>query len=97
MRFFFVRRSRRFLLAAAATAALTAGIAYAAIPDSGNVYHACVLKNVGTMRLIDTAKSGTLGRCTALEQEISWNASGAQGPVGPVGPKGDPGEPGAKG
>jgi hypothetical protein len=81
------------------------GIAYAAIPDSGTgVFHACVLNNVGTVRLIDPSRSGLLGRCdTRFETAVSWNAQGQPGPAGPQGepgPKGDAGpqgEPGPKG
>jgi hypothetical protein len=84
------------------------GIAYAAIPDSGSgVFHACVLNNVGTVRLIDPSRSGLLGRCdTRLETAVSWNAQGQPGPAGAQGEKGDPGpkgdagpqgEPGPKG
>ena len=37
----------------AALFAVAGGIAYATIPDSGNVYTGCMLKNIGTVRLID--------------------------------------------
>jgi len=67
---------------AAAVLALAAGIAYAAIPDAGTkVFTACMLKNVGTIRLIDPALgTGTLlGKCSSLEQQISWNQQGQAG------------------
>jgi hypothetical protein len=84
------------LLVAAFTAA---GVAYGTIPDGNHVYQACMLKSVGTVRLIDPSLPATniLSHCTSLEQAISWNQvgqqgpQGAQGPQGPQGPKGDPG------
>jgi len=80
-------------------AAVSGGIAYASIPDSGNVFAACMLKSVGTLRLIDTSlpASNLMGHCTSLERQISWNASGAQGLPGPAGPKGDTGSAGPAG
>ena len=49
-----------------AALALGSGIAYATIPDGGGVVTACTLKNVGTVRLIDTAlpSSNLLSHCT---------------------------------
>ena len=48
---------RRDIVAAAAGAAvatvLAGSVAWAAIPGDGGVYTACMLKNVGTVRLID--------------------------------------------
>src|SRR4051812_43175891 len=66
------------------------GIAYATIPDAGNSYTGCMLKNVGTVRLIDSTlpSSNLMSHCTALETQISWNQQGQ---------KGDPGAPGAPG
>ena len=79
--------------------AAAAGIAYAAIPNSSNVYSACMLKGVGTIRLIDTSlpSSNLLGHCTALETQISWNGSGQAGPAGPAGPTGQTGQTGPAG
>ncbi len=56
-------------------------IAYATIPDSGNVYTACMLKATGTIRLIDTSlpASNLLGHCTALEKQVSWSQIGPRG------------------
>ena len=91
------RLTSRWIAGGAAVAVLAGGgIAYAAIPDSGTgVFHACMLNNVGTVRLIDPSRSDLRGRCdTRLETEVMWNA---QGQPGPAGPKGDPGEPGPKG
>ena len=77
----------------AAIAVIAAGVAYAAIPDSNGVIHACMLKSTGTIRLIDPSLSSKdlRGHCTALETQVSWSQQG---------PKGDPGlqgSPGAKG
>jgi len=67
---------------AAAVLALAAGIAYAAIPDaSSKVFTACMLKNFGTIRLIDPAlgSGSLLGKCSSLETQISWNQKGQAG------------------
>ena len=69
---------------------------YAAVPDTNRTFTACVLKNVGTMRLIDPSlpPSNAISHCSALETQVTWNS---QGPQGPPGPKGDPGTPGVQG
>lgn len=46
-------RTRRLGLAVVAGLAVAGGVAYATIPDGGGVYTACMLMNVGTIRLID--------------------------------------------
>jgi hypothetical protein len=90
---------------------LAGGVAYATIPDGGGVYTACMLKNVGTVRLIDPSlpASSLMSHCTSLETQITWNqqgqpgpqgpagAAGPAGPAGPVGPQGDPGPQGPPG
>jgi hypothetical protein len=98
---------RRLILLAAATAALAvAGIAYATIPDGNKVVSACMLKNVGTIRLIDSSlpSSNLMSHCSSLETQVSWNQQGqpgapgpqgAQGPQGPAGPPGPAGQDGA--
>jgi len=64
------------LVVAAAAFAAAGGIAYASIPDAGGTYHACMLKGIGTIRIIDTDKQ----RCnTALETEITFNQKGQDG------------------
>jgi len=99
-------RMRVAIIAVLACVALAAAAGiYAAIPSGGNVYTACMLKGVGTIRLIDTSlpSSNLLGHCTSLESQISWNENGQPGPAGPAGPvgpagaKGDPGAAGANG
>ena len=78
-----------------------AAVAYAAIPDSsGKLYHACMLKNVGTIRIIDPSGLGAknlLGHCTNAETEITWNQVGPKGDPGPAGPQGAKGDTGARG
>ena len=54
MRYLSTRRRLRLFAIVAALFAVASGIAYATIPDSGNVYTACMLKGIGTVRLIDT-------------------------------------------
>jgi Collagen triple helix repeat (20 copies) len=102
MRNFLGRRSWRFAVLVAAGFAVAGGVAYATIPSSGNVYTACMLKGVGTIRLIDPSlpSSNLLGHCTSLETQVSWNQNGqpgAPGPPGPQGAKGDAGPTGATG
>jgi hypothetical protein len=104
-RLILVVRRRRFALTAAGVltvAALVGGVAYATIPNSEKVFTACMLKNVGTIRLIDPSlpPSSPMQHCTSLEAQVSWNqqgqpgSAGPPGPQGPTGPKGDKGEPG---
>ena len=78
---------------------LAGGVAYASIPDSAGVYHACKLRATGTIRLIDKAlpASSLLGKCTAFEDAISWSQTGPPGSQGPQGPKGDKGDTGERG
>jgi hypothetical protein len=94
---------RKRLLSAAGCAlvavAIAGGVAYATIPGPGNVYSACMLKGLGTIRLIDKSLPATnlLSRCTDKETEVSWNQAGQPGPAGAPGAKGEPGVPGTKG
>ena len=92
---------RRLRLFAIVTAlfAVTGGIAYATIPDSGNVYTACMQKNTGGIRLIDTSlpASDRMGHCTPAETKVAWNQQGQAGAPGPAGPKGDTGAAGPQG
>jgi hypothetical protein len=94
-------KRKRLLTAAAGTliAAAIAGVAYATIPGSDNVYNACMLKGVGTIRLIDKSLPSTnlMSHCTDKETEVSWNQAGQPGPAGPAGAKGEPGAPGTNG
>jgi Collagen triple helix repeat (20 copies) len=105
------RRAGRLALVGVTLFAIAAGVAYATIPDSNKVYNACMLKGIGTIRLIDPSlpSSSLLSHCTALETPISWNeqgipgpagapgATGATGATGPQGPTGDTGPQGPQG
>jgi hypothetical protein len=85
------RRSRgRLAVLVVAGIAVAGGVAYATIPDSGNVYTACMLNKIGTIRLIDPSlgNSSAMGHCSALETKITWQQQGQ---------KGDPGLPGVPG
>jgi hypothetical protein len=93
---------KRLLVSAAGVLvalAIAGGVAYATIPGPGNVYSACMLKSVGTIRLIDKSLPSTnlMSHCTDKEIEVSWNQAGQPGPAGPQGAKGDPGAPGTNG
>jgi hypothetical protein len=95
-------RSKRVLAAAAGgllVAATAGAVASATIPGDGNVYKACMLKNIGTIRLIDPSlpSSNLMSRCSSLETQVSWNQKGEAGPAGPLGTKGDKGDPGLQG
>src|SRR6266542_1481207 len=74
------RRVRVTLLAALTLGAAAGGIAYAAIPDTNGVIHACYATKDGTLRVIDNS---TVSCNTSKEQELSWNQVGPQGPPGP--------------
>src|SRR5436190_20731305 len=79
--------------------AIAGGVAYATIPGPGDVYSACMLKGLGTIRLIDKSLPSTnlMSRCTDKETEISWNQAGQPGPAGPQGARGEPGASGTNG
>jgi hypothetical protein len=84
-------KHKALLAAAFVVVALgAAGIAYATIPDGGGVYTACMLKNVGTIRLIDPSlgSASLMGHCTSLETQISWNQQGPPGINGTNGTNG---------
>src|SRR5436853_4666816 len=95
--------NRKRLLTAAAgalvAAAIAGGVAYATIPGPGNVYSACMLKGLGTIRLIDKSLPSTnlMSHCTDKESEISWNQAGQPGTAGSQGVKGEAGAPGTNG
>ena len=60
------------------------GVAFSMIPDVNKVYTACVLKNAGTIRLIDPSlpSSNPTSHCTSLEAQISWDQQGQAGAAG---------------
>jgi hypothetical protein len=93
------KRGLVLLGVAAVSLAVAGGIAYATIPDSGGTFHACMLNNVGTIRIIDPAlqSNSLLQHCTKPETEIAFDQKGPQGIQGIPGQKGDKGDPGAQG
>src|SRR5689334_3743946 len=79
-----VRRRAAAVSLAALAALLAGGIAYATIPDGNKVFTACMLKNVGTIRLIDPTlpSSNLMSHCSSLETPVSWNQQGQPGAPG---------------
>lgn len=70
----------KLLIAMLAAGAVAAGTAFATIPDSTGMIHACFTKSGGTLRVIDASVTS----CKASETSLEWNVQGIQG---------DPGEP----
>jgi hypothetical protein len=91
---------RYAFIAVAVAVGVGAGVAYAAVPDSNGVIHACYwvkshpAGQEGQLRIIDKAKGQ---HCTKHEAALAWNHTGPQGAVGPQGPKGDTGATGPAG
>jgi hypothetical protein len=56
-------------------------VAFAGIPDSSGVIHACYHKSNSQLRIIDSS----VDSCRANETELTWNQTGPQGPQGPQG------------
>src|SRR5438128_11818225 len=103
------KRAVRMGVLVTALFAVVGGVAYATIPDAGNVIHGAYLTRIGMLRVIDPSAGQ---QCTSLETAISWNQTGPAGPqgpqgvhgdigpagpAGPQGPKGDKGDPGTTG
>jgi hypothetical protein len=82
-----------FVIAAAALAALSGGIAYATIPDDQAVIHACYARSGGALRVLDASVTN----CKASETSLNWNQAGVPGQAGPQGPTGPTGPQGAPG
>jgi len=77
------------------TGTLAATVAFAQIPDSNGVIHACYHTANGGIRVVDDPSE-----CTSGEAALEWyqtGAAGAQGPAGPQGPAGVDGANGAQG
>lgn len=79
------------VLVVVAALAVAGGIAYATIPDSNGVIHACYQKNQGALRVIDTDKAQT---CSSSETAITWSQTGPPGAPGQPGQQGPPGPTG---
>jgi hypothetical protein len=94
MKAYFTRPRMLVVLGVGALVALGGGIAYANIPDSSGVIHACYKSQNGQLRVIDTAKGET---CLPSETALTFNQTGIQGPQGPPGPQGPKGDTGATG
>jgi hypothetical protein len=72
----------RIAVATLALFVVAGGIAYAAIPDAGSgTFHACMLKGLGTIRIIDPAQQ----HCASIETPISFGAKGDPGLQGSPG------------
>src|SRR4051794_18345102 len=97
MRAFLGGRIRRVAFAAGAVLAVSAGLAYASIPEADGTFHACVNNGTGAVRLIDPSASGSLGHCLGNENQVSWNKKGQNGAKGAPGAQGDKGATGAAG
>lgn len=83
---------RRFMLIGAVLAlvlGIGAGVAYASIPDSSGVIHACYQSpppaHGANLQVIDT---GAGGSCGGGMVPLTWNQTGPQGPAGPSGVSG---------
>jgi hypothetical protein len=74
--------------------ALVGGVAYASIPDSNGVIHACRKNTDGSVRVIDTDLGQT---CASGWTAFTWNQTGPQGPTGATGAQGPAGADGVSG
>jgi hypothetical protein len=103
------RRGFWLLAVAVVGLALAGGVAYATIPDSGGVIHACFKPGDATklggaaLTVVDSESGAT---CKAGDTALTFNqqgppgpqgAPGAQGPAGPEGPQGPAGPAGPEG
>ena len=86
-----LRKRWTLLLAACGALLVSAGVAYATIPDSSGQFHACVKMNNGQVAIIDHEAGQN---CKQNEHHVHWSQSGAPGPAGPQGPPGPQGDPG---
>jgi len=107
----FSKHATRLTGLVAVLLALAGGVAYATIPGSDGVIHACYSRSGGALRVVDASVTG----CKSGETSLDWNvrgpagpqgaagaggptgAPGPAGPMGPAGPKGDAGAAGPKG
>ena len=104
----FSKRAARLIGLVAGLLGLAGGVAFATIPGSDGVIHACYSKSGGALRVVDASVTG----CKSGETSLDWNMrgpagpqgvagaagpAGQPGPMGPAGPKGDTGAAGAQG
>jgi len=82
---------------AAGSLGLFGGMANAAVPGPGGVFHGCVQQAIGQLRVIDPLRPPPAGACLPSERYVSWQQQGIQGPQGVPGPQGNPGAPGPAG
>ena len=90
-------RARWFALGAVLAGLMAGGIAYASIPDSNGVVHACYQKNSGSVHVIGTNPTVGGGACGSNELALDWNQTGPSGPSGPEGGSGQSGPSGPSG
>lgn len=89
-------RSRWLLVtstASAAAALVAGGVAFATIPSSNGVIHACYMKSGGALSVVDASVT----TCSKSQTELDWNVQGPAGPQGPQGPAGVEGPAGPVG
>lgn len=84
-------RPRRLGVASIALLLAVGGVAFASIPDSHGVVHACYQKKGGGLRVISS------GKCRKSETSLAWNQQRAQGLQGLRGTQGTKGETGPAG
>jgi hypothetical protein len=89
-----IKGTRATAATLAALLLLSAGVAYASIPDQGEVIHGCYKTSDGKLRVIDP---GAGDSCNSSETVIDWNQKGPQGPTGPQGLQGVAGPTGPSG
>ena len=90
-----VPRVRRPVVALLVATSLLAsvGVAYATIPDSSGVIHACYTRSGGALYVIDDSVT----TCSSKQTSLNWNVQGPTGPQGPQGPAGPTGPQGPAG
>jgi hypothetical protein len=82
------RTRARWVVPVAAVGLLAmGGVAFATIPDSGQVIHGCYRRSGGALRVIDNSVTN----CDKGETALTWNVSGPAGTNGTNGTNGAPG------
>jgi hypothetical protein len=78
-------RSTAAGIAVGASLATAVGIAYASIPDSGGVIHACYQNVTGASKPVKLLNTSQKTTCPNGWLPVSWNQQGVPGPPGPSG------------